>query len=117
MLKECSNPSCAAPFRYLKEGRLFRLQTDPAICSSKSDVVEYFWLCHRCSSEMTLRLREDGTVVTVALPEPIRGVPDGVALTQADRKMGRLLLSVSSPSPEHVGGRMRARVKNGHHAA
>jgi len=35
---------------------------------------------------MTLRLREDGTVLTVLLPEPIRGVPDGVAFSWADRK-------------------------------
>ena len=45
---------------------------------------------------MTLRLKEDGIVVTVLLPEPIRGVPDGVALSWADRKKGLLLRSVSS---------------------
>ena len=52
---------------------------------------------------MTLRLSEDGTVVTVLLPEPIRGVPDGVAVSWADRKTGLLLRSVSSFLPEHVG--------------
>jgi hypothetical protein len=65
---------------------------------------------------MTLRLREDGTVLTVLLPEPIRGVPDGVALSWADRKPGLLLRSVSSRSPEHVGDRMRTRLKDGHAA-
>ena len=65
---------------------------------------------------MTLRLREDGTVVTVLLPKPIRGVPDGVALTAIDRKKGLLLRSVSFP-PEHLGGRTRRRLKDGHHAA
>jgi hypothetical protein len=65
---------------------------------------------------MTLRLREDGTVVTVLLPEPIRGVPDGVAISWADRKTGLLLRSVSSASQDHVGGRMRARLKDGHAA-
>ncbi len=65
---------------------------------------------------MTLRLKEDGTVVTVLLPEPILGVPDGVALSWADRKTGVLLRSVSSPSPEHVGGRIRTRLKDGHAA-
>jgi hypothetical protein len=113
MLTECSNPSCGAPFRYLKDGRLFRLESDPTLWSSKSNRVEYFWLCDRCSSEMTLRLREDGTVVTVLLPEPIRGVPHGVALTWADRKTGLLLRSVSSPLPEHVWGRTRTRLKDG----
>jgi hypothetical protein len=67
---------------------------------------------------VTLRLREDGTVVTVLLPEPIRGVPDGgVALTLVDRKTGLLLRSVSSPLPEDVGGRVRTRLKDGNHAA
>jgi hypothetical protein len=116
MLTECSNPSCVAPFRYLKDGRLFRLESDPTLWSSKSNRVEYFWLCHRCSSEMTLRLKEDGTVVTVLLPEPIRGVPDGVALSWADRKTGLLLRSVSSLLPEHVGGRIRTRLKDGNAA-
>ena len=65
---------------------------------------------------MTLRLGEDGTVLTVLLPELIRGVPDGVALSWADRKTGLLLRSVSSPSPEHAGGRIRTRLKDGHAA-
>ena len=56
---------------------------------------------------MTLRLIEDGTVVTVLLPEPIRNVPDGVALHWADRKHGLLLHGVSSASAEDVGGRTR----------
>jgi hypothetical protein len=116
MLVKCTNPSCSASFRYLRDGRLFLLERDPTLWSSKSNRVEYFWLCHRCSSEMTLRLREDGTVVTVLLPEPIRGVPYGVALCWADRKTGLLLRSVSSASQEHVGGRMRARLRDGHAA-
>jgi hypothetical protein len=114
MLTECSNPSCTAPFRYLKDGRLFCLKSDPTLSSSESNRVEYFWLCHRCSSEMTLRLSEDGTVITVLLPEPIRRVPDGVALSWADRKTGLLLRSVSSPLPEHVRDRIRTRLKDGH---
>ena len=42
---------------------------------------------------------------------PICGVPDGVALTSADREEGLLLRSVSSSLPEHLGGRMRTREK------
>ncbi len=116
MVATCSNPSCSASFRYLGEGRLFRLEGDPAF-RSKSNRVEYFWLCHRCSSAMTLRLREDGTVVTVLLPEPIRGVADGVALTVVDRGKGLLLRSVSFPLPEYLGGHTRRRLKARHHAA
>jgi len=61
---------------------------------------------------MTLRLREDGTVLTVLLPEPIRGVPDGVAFSWADQKKGLLLRSVSSASREHVGSRTRTQLRD-----
>jgi hypothetical protein len=91
MLAKCSNPSCFAPFRYLQEGKLFRLESDPGLRIGNSSRREYFWLCGACSSIMTLRLGEGGTVVAVPLQEPVRGVPDGVALISADRK-GRFLL-------------------------
>jgi hypothetical protein len=61
-------PSCSASFLYFKEGKLFRLELDPTL-GSKSNRLEYFWLCPGCSSTMTLRLSEDGTVVTVLIPE------------------------------------------------
>ena len=66
---------------------------------------------------MTLRLTEDGTVATVPIPEPIRGIPSDVALTVVDRKKGLLLRSVSFLLPEHLGGHARRRLKVGHHAA
>jgi hypothetical protein len=117
MVAKCSNPSCSVSFRSLKEGRLFRLENDPAFRSSESSRLEYFWLCDHCSSTMTLRLTADGTVVTVLLPESIRGVSDGVALTSADRARGLLLRRVSSPLSEHLGGRARTRSKDGYRAA
>lgn len=56
---------------------------------------------------MALRLSEDGTVVTVLLPERIRGVPGDVAFTSQHPGKGLLLRSVSSPSPdEDFGGRV-----------
>jgi hypothetical protein len=117
MLAKCSNPSCSAPFRYLQAGRLFRLESDPAHRKDKSSQVEYFWLCGHCSSTMTLRLGKDGTVAAVPILKPIRGVPPDVALLSADRKNGLLLRSISGPLPEHLGGRTRRRLKDGHHAA
>jgi hypothetical protein len=117
MLAKCVNPLCSASFRRLAEGKLFRLEADLALGSSEAYRVEYFWLCHRCSSAMTLRVREDGTVGTVMLPQAIRGVPDCVALTSGHREKGLLLCSVNFPLPEHLGGRARARLKDGYHAA
>jgi|ERR1035438_637430 hypothetical protein len=77
MVAKCRNLSCSASFLYLEDGRLFRLESDPALRSSQSRPVEYFWLCQRCASMMTLRLTEDGKVITAPLPESIR---DGAAL-------------------------------------
>jgi len=99
MLAKCTNRSCSASFRCLKEGRLFRLETDPTLGSSQSNRGEYFWLCDRCLPTMTLRLGEDEAVVAVPIPEPIRCAPQGVALNWADRKRGLLLRSISSPLP------------------
>lgn len=55
MLGRCSNPSCSAPFRYLRDGKLFRLETDPKARTSKPSKLEYFWLCDHCSPSMSLR--------------------------------------------------------------
>jgi hypothetical protein len=57
MLAKCTNRSCSASFRRLKDGRLFRLETDPTLWSSQSNRGEYFWLCDRCSPSMTLPRR------------------------------------------------------------
>lgn len=117
MLAKCSNPSCFATFRHLGNGKLFRLEGDPAQSASTSNRAEYFWLCDRCSSTMTLRLGEGETVVAVPIPEPIRGVPDGVALISEDRKRGLSLRSISSPLPKHLRERMGTRLTDEHHVA
>ncbi len=99
MVATCANPSCSASFRYLQEGRLFRLETDPKLASSVNAYasshtrVEYFWLCSRCSESMALRLGQDGTVVTVLLPDRARRNPEDFAIIS--RHKDRLLRSVN----------------------
>ena len=117
MLTKCSNPSCSAPFRYLEEGRLFLLESDPALRPRNSNRAEYFWLCHGCSYTMTLRLGKSDRVVAVPLPEAIRRIPDGVALISADRKRGLWLRSISSPLRERPRGRVSARHIDEHDVA
>jgi hypothetical protein len=115
MLAKCSNPCCSVPFLRLAEGRLFRLETDPVDRPSTSSQTEYFWLCPRCSSAMTLRLREDARVETVPFPEAMLGVSDGVARASADGKQGQLLRTVSPCPTERIGN--PARLKDGYRAA
>jgi len=97
MPASCANPLCSALFRRLAEGKLFRLGTDPPIVSSKVRREEYFWLCHRCSLVMTLRLKEDGTVGAVLFLEAIRGVP--ATFTLAHPQKGLMLCSVNPHLP------------------
>jgi hypothetical protein len=117
VVAKCSNPSCSAPFRYLKDGKLFRLESNPTLPPSKSDRVEYFWLCHCCSSTMTLRLRQDGTVITVLVPEAVRGVADVIALTPADRGNALWLRTVTSLLPAHFRSLFGTQLKGRHNAA
>jgi len=75
MLSKCANPSCDTVFRYLREGKLFEFDTNslPVLRESstlrakRTGRVEYFWLCAKCMSEMTLVVDRDRGVVTVPL--------------------------------------------------
>jgi hypothetical protein len=86
MLAKCANPSCCASFRNRQAGRLFRLEADRELtpsansCTSSQSRVEYFWLCSRCSEFMALRFGQDGTVVTVSLPDSARRNPEDFAI-------------------------------------
>jgi hypothetical protein len=99
MPASCANPLCSTPFRRLAEGKLFRLGTDSPIVSSRVRREEYFWLCHRCSLVMTLRLKEDGTVGAVLFLEAIRGVPAPATFTLAHPQKGLMLCSVNPHLP------------------
>jgi len=56
VVSRCANPSCEARFKYLHEGRLFQFSSvDPSTDIGKHHLkVEYWWLCPRCCSSMTL---------------------------------------------------------------
>jgi hypothetical protein len=85
MLSKCLNPQCNAKFRYLWEGRLFRVDVSevkrrkraptgkaPLACF-KGHVrpVEHFWLCASCAARMTLEASES-QVRLVSLAEGAR---------------------------------------------
>jgi hypothetical protein len=78
MLSKCANPACTAPFHYLRDGKLF--QIDTAVGSPHSpgpelvteprhpQRIEFFWLCAQCSTTMTLAFQRGKGVVMVPLP-------------------------------------------------
>ena len=95
MLSKCANPDCSAKFRYLHDGKVFRVELDhrfggpeegtessfsqavqpqhwgpQLLIAAKPEIgPEYFWLCSDCSRQMTLGSDPKG-VVLVPLMKP-----------------------------------------------
>ena len=73
MISKCASPSCGAPFRYLREGKLFQLYTgpDPGPSSGPGQKtarqMEYFWLCGRCAATLRLEFEKKIGAVIVRL--------------------------------------------------
>jgi hypothetical protein len=78
MLYKCANESCNVPFRRLREGKLFQVETEyfasrgPASTSARkarpARRVEHYWLCDACSPFVTLTFDQGRGVITVPLP-------------------------------------------------
>ena len=64
MLSKCANPACASVFRYLHEGKVFRLERrhddDPEVHARD---FEYFWLCSSCTEFLTVEYEKGGLQV------------------------------------------------------
>jgi len=80
MISKCANPECSAPFRYLRDGKLFRVdldqlestlpeQDDPA---KKWHRMEHFWLCGRCAASLTLVAEKGKGITVVSLSSEFR---------------------------------------------
>jgi hypothetical protein len=91
MLEKCVNPSCSASFRYLDEGRLFRVEYNPELHSFVRVKPQYFWLCSSCSETMSLRLDRETTVRTVVTLDNSRHGRKDVDFIPLEKKEGLLL--------------------------
>ena len=79
MLYKCANEACNAPFRRLREGKLFQVETqyiagrEPSTTLSRRTRpwrrIEHYWLCDACSPYVTLTFDKQRGVVTVPLPD------------------------------------------------
>ena len=98
MLSKCLNPHCTAKFRYLWEGRLFRVDFCEAKrkksalagrlpllgAGEKDRPIEHFWLCGDCAMNLNIELSAAGEVQLVSLaPNP----PNAVAAAPPMRKL------------------------------
>ena len=77
MLYKCANEACSVPFRRLREGKLFQVETEyfedtKAAPSARRTRpwrrIEHYWLCDSCASYVTLTFDRERGVVTVPLP-------------------------------------------------
>jgi hypothetical protein len=78
MLYKCANEACSAPFRRLREGKLFQVETEYFTQAQTGSAhrrtrpwrrVEHYWLCDTCSTYITLTFDRDRGVITVPLPD------------------------------------------------
>jgi hypothetical protein len=92
VVSQCANPSCRAPLRHLRDGRLFQFEVrtvglrDLDIAGQSTQKLHprreicHFWLCGQCSQAMTLTFDNvRGVVVT-----PLQPVNSSVGRPQPD---------------------------------
>jgi len=75
MLSKCANPGCPAPFLYLHQGKLFRLDTSTESAFAQTNDrpvphLEFFWLCDDCAANLTLDYKKGVGITPVALSPP-----------------------------------------------
>ncbi len=79
VLSKCVNPECAAIFRYLHEGKVFRLERDIGDDSDRpARNFEYFWLCSSCARFLTVVYEQN---VIQVRPSHWQLAPSSVRLT------------------------------------
>jgi hypothetical protein len=75
MLSKCANPGCPAPFLYLHQGKLFRMDSNSegpptdAVTEARRPVrrLEFFWLCDQCAVLVTLNYQKGVGITAVPL--------------------------------------------------
>ena len=72
MLSKCANPACSTPFRYLRDGKLFEVESHRPVKAAADHAkpvrsIEFFWLCGQCSAELTVVNDDQNGVITVPI--------------------------------------------------
>lgn len=74
MVSQCANPRCSAPFRYLRQGKVFlvehRNKNGNGNGRQSAGRVEFFYLCSDCAQRMTLEREQASGLVRVAEIDP-----------------------------------------------
>ena len=83
MLSKCLNAACGESFRYLRQGRIFHLEVPPSSESPEPHRREYFWLCGRCSTTLTVVIKDGVGTVQPRFLE----LPSGEVVEQSDEEI------------------------------
>lgn len=78
MLSKCANPACSTTFRYLREGKLFLIESEAGPARGrptaalqnpgKARGIDYVWLCSSCCRDLTVSLDDEDKVRVVRKP-------------------------------------------------
>jgi hypothetical protein len=73
MLSKCANPDCSTTLHYLREGKVFKVESDADLFlvdgqKRPARKVEHFWLCGPCSETSTLIKDKVDGVKVIAKP-------------------------------------------------
>ena len=82
MPSKCANPACSTPLHYLRDGKLFQIDSSSGMrhnagpelvnYAKQPHKIEFFWLCGKCAATMTLAFQRGKGVVAVPLSPPAR---------------------------------------------
>lgn len=73
MLSQCLNPARSAPFRYLREGRIFHREIPSTGETPVLARRQYFWLCGPCCSTFTVVVKDGAGIVQPRFLELVSG--------------------------------------------
>jgi hypothetical protein len=73
MVSKCANPECSTPLRYLRDGKIFRIEVEEDSTKGKKPVrrVEHFWLCGECAQTMSISFSNDRQITIVPKERPL----------------------------------------------
>jgi hypothetical protein len=72
MLSKCANPECQNTLHYLREGKVFKVESESGafLVGDKKPQrkVEHFWLCGTCSAALTVTYHKEAGIQVTRKP-------------------------------------------------
>ena len=93
MISKCANPACSEKFLHLHEGKIFHLNPTPDVEAATGGfapaLYERFWLCDRCSKQMTLVWGGTEAKLIELPKEPVVQTPSAGEIKQKQKQKKR----------------------------